>query len=215
MKWAKALAQKEGILTGVSGGVDASPSRMQIAEKAAPGSVILCMLPDTGERYLSTPLFEVDPRGHERGGTGAVAIDAGLSAGVGPEGPVRPCQPRPACKTCEANARLAKQHGRGCDAVHHGHVQPRRQVPGQPRHAGAAQHHGLAALVAQRNPRLPGNGIRRGIHGVLDGKHRNAAGVNAGARLRNAIGVKVLLQTGTETASVVTTQKRSATSIAQ
>jgi cysteine synthase A len=31
---------------------------MQLAEKAEPGSVILCMLPDTGERYLSTPLFE-------------------------------------------------------------------------------------------------------------------------------------------------------------
>jgi cysteine synthase A len=31
---------------------------MGIAEKAAPGSVILAMLPDTGERYLSTPLFE-------------------------------------------------------------------------------------------------------------------------------------------------------------
>ena len=31
---------------------------MQIAEKAEPGSVILCMLPDTGERYLSSPLFE-------------------------------------------------------------------------------------------------------------------------------------------------------------
>jgi cysteine synthase A len=31
---------------------------MQIAEKAKPGTVILCMLPDTGERYLSSPLFE-------------------------------------------------------------------------------------------------------------------------------------------------------------
>jgi cysteine synthase len=31
---------------------------MQVAEKAAAGSVILCMLPNTGERYLSTPLFE-------------------------------------------------------------------------------------------------------------------------------------------------------------
>jgi cysteine synthase len=31
---------------------------MQIAGKAAPGSVILAMLPDTSERYLSTPLFE-------------------------------------------------------------------------------------------------------------------------------------------------------------
>ena len=34
---------------------------MQVAEKAEPGSVILCMLPDTGERYLSSPLFEGIP----------------------------------------------------------------------------------------------------------------------------------------------------------
>jgi cysteine synthase A len=31
---------------------------MKVADQAAPGSVILCMLPDTGERYLSSPLFE-------------------------------------------------------------------------------------------------------------------------------------------------------------
>jgi cysteine synthase len=57
MKWAQALAAREGILTGVSGGSTFAIS-MQIAERAAPGSVILCMLPDTAERYLSTPLFE-------------------------------------------------------------------------------------------------------------------------------------------------------------
>lgn len=55
--WSKKLAEKEGIFTGVSGGSTFAVS-MQIAEKAAPGSVILCMLPDTGERYLSSPLFE-------------------------------------------------------------------------------------------------------------------------------------------------------------
>jgi cysteine synthase A len=57
MRWARELASKEGILTGVSGGSTFAIA-MQIAEKAKPGSVILCMLPDTGERYLSTPLFE-------------------------------------------------------------------------------------------------------------------------------------------------------------
>lgn len=57
MKWAKALAANEGILTGVSGGSSFAVA-MKVAETAAPGSVILCMLPDTGERYLSTPLFE-------------------------------------------------------------------------------------------------------------------------------------------------------------
>ena len=57
MHWARQLAAREGILTGVSGGSTFGVA-MQIAEKAEPGSVILCMLPDTGERYLSTPLFE-------------------------------------------------------------------------------------------------------------------------------------------------------------
>ena len=57
MKWARMLAQKEGIFTGVSGGSTFAVA-MQVAERAPEGSVILTMLPDTGERYLSTPLFE-------------------------------------------------------------------------------------------------------------------------------------------------------------
>ncbi|WP_366655607.1 pyridoxal-phosphate dependent enzyme [Fodinicurvata sp. EGI_FJ10296] len=55
--WAQKLARREGILTGISGGATFAVA-MQIAERAEPGSVILCMLPDTGERYMSTPLFE-------------------------------------------------------------------------------------------------------------------------------------------------------------
>jgi cysteine synthase A len=58
--WAQKLAQREGILTGVSGGATFAVA-MTIAEQAEPGSVILCMLPDTGERYMSTPLFEAIP----------------------------------------------------------------------------------------------------------------------------------------------------------
>ena len=57
MTWTKQLAQKEGIFTGISGGSTFAVAR-QIAEGAPAGSVILCMLPDTGERYLSTPLFD-------------------------------------------------------------------------------------------------------------------------------------------------------------
>ncbi len=57
IRWARDLAAKEGILTGVSGGATFAVA-MEIARKARDGSVILCMLPDTGERYLSTPLFE-------------------------------------------------------------------------------------------------------------------------------------------------------------
>ena len=57
IEWTIKLAQKEGILTGISGGATFAIA-MQIAETAEPGSVILCMLPDTGERYLSSPLFD-------------------------------------------------------------------------------------------------------------------------------------------------------------
>jgi cysteine synthase A len=57
IEWSSKLAQKEGIFTGISGGSTFAVA-MQVAEKAEPGSVILCMLPDTGERYLSSPLFE-------------------------------------------------------------------------------------------------------------------------------------------------------------
>jgi cysteine synthase A len=60
IKWSIQLAQKEGIFVGVSSGASFGVA-MQIAERADPGSVILCMLPDTGERYLSSPLFESIP----------------------------------------------------------------------------------------------------------------------------------------------------------
>ncbi len=56
MKWSKTLAQKEGIFVGISSG-STFATAMEVAEAAEPGSNILCMLPDTGERYLSTPLF--------------------------------------------------------------------------------------------------------------------------------------------------------------
>jgi cysteine synthase A len=57
IEWARALAREEGILTGISGGSTFGVAH-RIAETAPAGSVILCMLPDTGERYLSSALFE-------------------------------------------------------------------------------------------------------------------------------------------------------------
>lgn len=51
------LAHKEGIFTGISAGATLATA-LDVAESAPEGSVILAMLPDTGERYLSTPLFE-------------------------------------------------------------------------------------------------------------------------------------------------------------
>jgi cysteine synthase len=56
MKWSKELAKKEGIFVGVSSGATFAGA-VRVAEKAPKGSTLLCMLPDTGERYLSTPLF--------------------------------------------------------------------------------------------------------------------------------------------------------------
>ncbi len=58
--WSRRLAAEEGIFTGVSGGSTFAVA-MQLAETAPDGSVMLVMLPDTGERYLSTPLFEGVP----------------------------------------------------------------------------------------------------------------------------------------------------------
>lgn len=60
ISWAQKLAQREGILTGISGGSTFAVA-IQIAERAEPGTVILCMLPDTGERYITTPLFDSIP----------------------------------------------------------------------------------------------------------------------------------------------------------
>jgi cysteine synthase A len=50
------LAQKEGIFVGITSGATFAGA-LKIAAEAPKGSTILCMLPDTGERYLSTPLF--------------------------------------------------------------------------------------------------------------------------------------------------------------
>ena len=54
---AREVAFKEGIFCGISAGATLATA-LDVAEKASDGSVILAMLPDTGERYLSTPLFE-------------------------------------------------------------------------------------------------------------------------------------------------------------
>lgn len=56
MKWSRQLAQKEGIFVGTSAGGTFSAA-LQVCGDAPKGSTVLCMLPDTAERYLSTPLF--------------------------------------------------------------------------------------------------------------------------------------------------------------
>ena len=56
-QWALKLAREEGIFCGISSGATLAAG-MRVAESAEPGSALLIMLPDTGERYLSTFLFE-------------------------------------------------------------------------------------------------------------------------------------------------------------
>ena len=53
----RSLARNDGIFCGISAG-GTFAAALKVAERAPSGSVILAMLPDTGERYMSTPLFE-------------------------------------------------------------------------------------------------------------------------------------------------------------
>ena len=57
LRYARELATAEGIFTGISGGATLAGA-LQVASDAPAGANIVCMLPDTGERYLSTPLFD-------------------------------------------------------------------------------------------------------------------------------------------------------------
>jgi cysteine synthase len=56
LETARALAREEGLLVGISAGATVAGA-LEVARRAPRGSTILCMLPDTGERYLSTQLF--------------------------------------------------------------------------------------------------------------------------------------------------------------
>jgi cysteine synthase A len=56
MKWSRELAQKEGIFVGITAG-GTFAGALEVCKSAKPGDTVLAMLPDTGERYLSTPLF--------------------------------------------------------------------------------------------------------------------------------------------------------------
>ena len=56
MQWSRQLARREGIFVGTSAGATFAAA-IQVCKDASKGSTVLCMLPDTGERYLTTPLF--------------------------------------------------------------------------------------------------------------------------------------------------------------
>lgn len=57
LRLSKALAREEGIFCGITGGATFAGA-LEVAKRAPEGSVIVCMLPDTGERYISTNLFD-------------------------------------------------------------------------------------------------------------------------------------------------------------
>ena len=57
IKYSRELALQEGIFVGISAG-GTFAAALEVCKTAPAGSNVLCMLPDTGERYLSTPLFE-------------------------------------------------------------------------------------------------------------------------------------------------------------
>ena len=63
---ARRLASEEGLFVGLSAGATVAAA-LQLAERAEPGSVLLAMLPDTGERYLSSWLWEDLPEGSDEG----------------------------------------------------------------------------------------------------------------------------------------------------
>jgi cysteine synthase A len=107
LRLARALAREEGIFCGISSGATLAGA-LEIAKAAPEGSVIVCMLPDTGERYLSTALFddvEADMSGAERElscSTPNYRFDVSTSAG-----PAEPSSPV-ASASREAVARVEK-----------------------------------------------------------------------------------------------------------
>jgi len=56
LRLARELARQEGIFVGTSSGATLAAA-LQVARRSPPGTNIVCMLPDTGERYMTTPLF--------------------------------------------------------------------------------------------------------------------------------------------------------------
>ena len=96
MRCARELARKEGIFVGISARRDVRRARCRSRASAPAGANILCMLPDTGERYLSTPLFADIPAEMTDGGARDLALDAELPLRRAPAPAPRRRPPSPA-----------------------------------------------------------------------------------------------------------------------
>ena len=57
LQTARDLARKEGLMCGISSGTNVAAA-LRLAKKLGPGKTVVTVLPDTAERYFSTPLFE-------------------------------------------------------------------------------------------------------------------------------------------------------------
>ncbi|MBR5262286.1 MAG: pyridoxal-phosphate dependent enzyme, partial [Clostridia bacterium] len=57
LQTARELASKEGIMCGISSGTNVAAAK-KLAKKLGKGKTVVTVLPDTAERYFSTPLFE-------------------------------------------------------------------------------------------------------------------------------------------------------------
>jgi cysteine synthase A len=97
MRWSKQLAAREGIFVGISAG-GSFAAAMAVAAEAPKGSTILCMLPDTGERYLTTPLFadiptDMTPDEVEVLRSTPTYADSPLAGGASPAATATPATP--------------------------------------------------------------------------------------------------------------------------
>ncbi|MFO1327869.1 MAG: cysteine synthase A [Rubrivivax sp.] len=109
LRLARALATQEGIFAGITSGATLAAA-LQVAARAPQGSHIVCMLPDTGERYLSTPLFEhigVDMDEAElelSRSTPGYRFDAPAAVPAPAPAPVAPVVAAPAAPAADADA---------------------------------------------------------------------------------------------------------------
>ena len=92
MRLARELARKEGIFIGTSSGATFAGA-LEVCKSAPPGANVLCMLPDTGERYLEHAAVRRHPGRHDRRGARDRALDAAL--------PVRRAAPREGSRAAE------------------------------------------------------------------------------------------------------------------